>query len=117
MTPSALPSYLKPLTSSYSETPTSSVQRTQYEDGYVAQKQYISMQLVTKTLVCLVKGRDNRTAFKAWFKSIGRGQDWFLYFDPDDQAEIKARMTSGQYTINSIRSDAYHISFSIESYE
>ena len=117
MTASALPSYLKPLTSSYSETPASAVQRTQYEDGYVAQKQYTSMQLVTKTLVFLVKGRDNRAAFKDWFKSIGRGQDKFLYFDPDDQAEIEVRMIGGQYTIKSIRSDAYHISFSVESYE
>lgn len=114
---SVLPDYLKPIATSYSETPSSAVRRTQFEDGYIAQKQHLSRQLISKSITCLVKGRDNRTAFKEWFRSIGRGQDWFIYYDPDDLEEVEARIVNGAYTINSLSADVFHISFNIEIYE
>ncbi len=115
----SFPTYALLMFDGFQEEPESAVGRTEMEKGPPKQAQTRSRVMVPRPVRYLIGSKEDLEAFKAWFKSIGRGAAWFWWTDPVDGAIKRARIVQGKITyvprVSTLRS--WNAVFSLETWE
>ena len=67
--------------------------RTQFEDGFIAQKRLATKALKVRRFTVAV-AIDDVAAFRAWIEE--HGNSWFSFVDPEDKVSRQCRVQNGK---------------------
>lgn len=107
MTIEQLPSYAIIVLEGYSESLSPAMHRSEFDDGYVRQNAKISRRRIVRSATIRLCSVEDLREFKCWLRdSVRNGAMWWLYTDPVEGRDLRARFVNGDFvfkTINQVR--------------
>jgi hypothetical protein len=95
----SLPSYATIVLEGYSESLAPAMHRSEFEDGYVRQDAKITRRRVVRSAKMRICTVEDVRDFKCWMRdSLRNGALWWLYKDPVEGRELRARFVNGNVT-------------------